>query len=277
MVSRTIRVGAARLVVAGLVLSWLLLPLLPVLLWAGADRWAFPAVLPHAWGVTGWREAADAGLSAALLRSALLGGAVAVLATPLGMLAGRALGWRLTRRPRLVVAVLLLPLLLPPFAVSMGLDLLALRIGVPGLAGVVAVLVVVALPYTAYVSAVGFARTPPAVEDQARVLGATGRQARLRVVLPAVRGSAVVAALLAFLVGWSDYVVTLLIGGGRLVTAPVLLGSAAAGSGNDATVAAMTLATLVPPVLLVAIVGDLRSRQDAGGLPVRAQASARMR
>ena len=62
-------------------------------------------------------------------------------------------------------------------------------------------------------------------------------------VLPAVRSSILVAALLAFLVGWSDYVVTLLVGGGQLVTAPVLLGAAASGSGNDSTVAVMALAT----------------------------------
>ena len=79
-------------------------------------------------------------------------------------------------------------------------------------------------------------------------------------VLPAVRGSILVAALLAFLVGWSDYVVTLLVGGGQLVTGPVLLGAAASGSGNDSMVAAMAMATLLPPVVLVTLAGALRIR-----------------
>lgn len=251
---------ALRPVVLGLALLWLAVPLLPVLLWAGAERWSFPDLLPTRWGPAGVYDAVDSGLPGALLRSLGLGLAVAAVATPLGVMTGRVLGWRLTRRPRLVVGVLLVPLVLPPFAVSMGLDVALLRVGLPGLVSVVLVLAVVAAPYAAYTSATGFARTSPELEAQARALGASARQARLRVVLPAVRGSVLVAALLAFLVGWSDYVVTLLVGGGQLITAPVLLGSAASGSGNDAMVAVMAVATLLPPVLLVTAVAALRRR-----------------
>ncbi len=241
-------------------LLWLVVPLLPVLVWAGAERWSFPDPLPRAWGPAGWRDATSAGLPMALIRSTALGLAVAAVATPLGVMTGRVLGWRLTRRPRLVVGLLLVPLVLPPFAVAMGLDVVLIRVGLPELVSVVLLLAVVAIPYTAYTSATGFARTSPQLEAQARALGATTRQARVRVVLPAMRGSIVVAALLAFLVGWSDYVVTLLVGGGQVVTAPVLLGSAASASGNDAMVAAIALATLLPPVLLVTAVVGLRRR-----------------
>ncbi len=260
--------AAARSAATGGALLWLALPLLPVLVWAGAERWSFPDLVPARWGTAGWRQAGEAGLPGAVLRSLGLGLVVAACATPLGLMAGRALGWRLARRPRLVVAALLVPLVLPPFAVSMGLDVMLLRVGVPEVLSVVLLLVSLAVPYTAYTSAVGFARTPPALEEQARALGATRAQARRTVVLPAMRGSIVVAALLAFLVGWSDYVVTLLVGGGQLVTAPVLLGTAAAGAGNEPAVAALALATLVPPVLLVLLVGALQRRVPPPRTPV---------
>lgn len=243
-----------------LAIFWLVVPLAPVLVWAGAEQWSFPDRLPRVWGVSGWREAVSAGLPLALMRSLMLGLVVAAVATPLGVMTGRVIGWRLTRRPRLVVAILLVPLVLPPFAVAMGLDVVLIRVGLPELVSVVLLLSVVAIPYTAYTSATGFARTSPELEDQARALGATPAQATRRVVLPAVRSSILVAALLAFLVGWSDYVVTLLVGGGQLVTAPVLLGAAASGSGNDSMVAAMALATLVPPVVLVILAGAVEIR-----------------
>ena len=115
-------------------------------------------------------------------------------------------------------------MLLPPFAVSMGLDVVLLRLAGARPVAVVLVLVVLALPYCAYTVAGAYAALDPRLEEQARALGATPRQARRRATLPAVRSSLVVAAVLAFLVGWSDYVVTLLLGGGQLVTAPVLLG-----------------------------------------------------
>lgn len=240
---------------AAAALTWLLVPLVPLLVWTVADRWSAPAVLPQEWGLRGFREALDAGLLPALGRSVVLGLAVAAVATPLGAMAGRALGWRETRRPGLVAVTLLLPVLLPPFAVSMGLDVILLRLQVPGPVAVVAVLVVFALPYCAYVTATGYAACDPGLEEQARSLGATPRQARHRATLPAVRRSLTVAAVLAFLVGWSDYVVTVLLGGGRFVTLPVLLGSSASGSGNEPGVAALAVSTALPPLLLLASLG----------------------
>lgn len=254
---------AARMALVALALLWLAIPLVPVVVWSGTDRWSFPGALPQEWGLRGWREASRAGLTGAILRSLLLAVAVAVAATPLGIMVGRALGWRLLIRPRLAIGVLLLPLALPPFAISMGLDVVLIRLGIPSIVAVFVLLVVMALPYSAYACAVGFARTSPTLGEQARALGATPAQARRRVILPAVRGSILVAAMLAFLVGWSDYVVTLLVGGGALVTTPLLLGSAASGSGNEAQAAALALATLVPPVLLVTAAGWLqRPRTD---------------
>ena len=239
--------------VAALALLWLLVPLVPLALWAVADRWSAPAALPQVWGLRGFADAGAAGLVPAATRSLLLGLVVAALATPLGAAAGRVLGWREVRRPALVALVLLLPVLLPPFAVSMGLDVVILRLGVPAPVAVVAVLVVFAVPYCAYTVAGAYAGLDPRLEEQARSLGATPRRARRSATLPAVRSSLLVAAVLAFLVGWSDYVVTLLVGGGRLVSLPVLLGSAASAAGNEPAVAALGVATVVPPLVLLGL------------------------
>lgn len=266
--------GAQRAVVVRRVgavaaLLWLLVPLLPVALWAVTERWSGRAPLPQELGLGGWRTALDAGLLPALARSVLLGAVVAALATPLGAWTGRLLGWRLVRHPRLLVVALLLPVLLPPLAVAMGLDVVVLRIGVPGTVAVVAVLVVLALPYTALTAATGFARLGPEPEEQARTLGASAAQARRLVTWPALRRSLAVAAALAFLVGWSDYVVTLLLGGGQLVTLPVLLAATAAGAGNEPTTAALAVVAASPAVVLLVLAGlSVRAvRSRAGARP----------
>ena len=68
------------------------------------------------------------------------------------------------------------------------------------------------------------------------------------------------SAFLAFLVGWSDYIITVMVGGGQIVTLPLITASAASGVGNDALVAALSLAAVVPPVLLLLVLvrGDRR-------------------
>ncbi len=250
-----------RMVVPALLAFWLVIPLTPLLLWAGASRWSGPARLPQDFGFHGWQEAQDAGVIAASIRSALLGAAVALIATPLGVLAGRALGWRLLRRPALPSIVLLGPLVLAPFAVAMGFDVVVLRLGIPGEVAVVLVLSVFALPYTTVTMRAAYLGLDPALEEQARVLGASSRQARRRVTLPAATTGLVTATGLAFLVGWSDYAVTLLIGGGQIVTAPMLIGSSAAGSGNDALTSTLAISASLPPLVALAVFTYAASRR----------------
>ncbi len=242
------------------VVAWFVLPMVPVAVWAVAARWPFPNVLPTRWGLVGWAAAADQGAAAAARVSLGLGLLVAAIAVPAGACAAWALTSRVRRVDRLVTAVLLAPVAVPPFAVVMGLSTVALRAGVPSLAAVATVLVVGALPYPTYVMRAAYASYDRRVEDVARTLGAAPRHVigvRLRLVAPALA----VSAFLAFLVGWSDYVVTLVLGAGRLVTLPLLLGASASGSGNDPTTAVLALLTAAPPAALLAMTTVLSRRR----------------
>lgn len=254
-------VHPGRRLTGALLIVWLVVPLTPLVMWAVAARWSGTAILPQEVGLRGWREALDLGVVDALTRSAVLGSVVALVATPLGVMAGRALGWKLVRRPAVPTVVLLGPVVLAPFAVAMGLDIVILRLGVPGEVAVVLVLSVFALPYTTFTMRATFVALDPGLEEQARVLGASARQARRRITLPAATAGLLTATGLAFLVGWSDYAVTLLIGGGQIVTAPLLIGSSAAGSGNDALTSTLAISASVPPLAALAIFAWAASRR----------------
>lgn len=243
------------------VASLLVAPMLPVMIWAFAERWPFPQIGPTVWGVGGWASASAQGAGPAALRSVMLGAAVSVIATPIGALAGRALALHQVPYARLVTAVLFVPVAVPPFAVVMGLSTVGLRLGVPGPVAVVVVLVVAAVPYTTYVMRAAYAAYDTGFEDAARTLGAPRWAVLRRVHLPIIAPAVVAAGFLAFLVGWSDYVVTLLLGAGRIVSLPLLLGASAAGSGNDATLAVLALLAAVPPVVLLAAVSMLSRRR----------------
>jgi putative spermidine/putrescine transport system permease protein len=248
----------------GLLVVWLVLPLVPLLLWAGADRWSAPALLPQEWGGSGLRDALAQGAGGAFARSTVLAVLVAAVATPLGAMAGRALAGRAVPAPGVVFAVLLSPLVLPPFAVSLGLDVLLLRLRVPGEVAVWVLLTVAAIPYTTMVMRAAHLAHDRRFEEEARVLGASRWQAVRSVQLPLLAPALAGAAFLAFLTGWSDYVVTLLVGGGQLVTLPLLVASAAAATGNDAQVAVLALTSVLPPVVLLGVVASIGRRGRAG-------------
>ncbi|MGB7363228.1 MAG: ABC transporter permease subunit [Rhodococcus sp. (in: high G+C Gram-positive bacteria)] len=235
------------------VLLWFALPLVPLCLWVFANRWSYPAVLPQQWGGNGVRDAVGAGAVRAFVTSTGLALAVSAVATPCGAFAARALASGKVHLPGAVAAVLFAPVALPPFAVALGLDVVVLRAGIPGTIAVVLLLAVAAIPYTTYIMRVAFGAYDHGYEEEARTLGASPRFIFRRIQLPLLAPALSAAAFLAFLVGWSDYVVTLLVGGGRLITVPILVASLAAGTGNDAVVAAVSMAAVIPPLVLLVV------------------------
>jgi len=249
---------------AALLMLWFAVPVVPILVWSFADQWRFPAVLPQQWGLRGWALAADEGLVPALMRSLGLGSVVAVLAVALGLGTGRTLARRSSApgsRWRFLLAVLLLaPVALPPFALAMGLDVLLLRWRVPDAVALVVLLTVFALPYTTYTLRAGFLSLDAELEDQARMLGASRSTAFLRVTLPALAPTVMVATFLAFLIGWSDYIVTAVVTGGQFTTLPVLIGSAASRIGNEPLLGVLSLVSVGVPLTLLLLSGSIMRR-----------------
>jgi putative spermidine/putrescine transport system permease protein len=71
-----------------------------------------------------------------------------------------------------------------------------------------------------------------------------------------------VAASFAFLISWSQYLLTLLIGGGRVITLPMLLVSFERG-GDEAIASALSLVYMLPVVLVFISGSRLFTGEDA--------------
>jgi putative spermidine/putrescine transport system permease protein len=97
-----------------------------------------------------------------------------------------------------------------------------------------------------------FANHDSAFEDQARTLGAGPLRVWWHVTLPAILPGVIAGALFAFLVSWSQYILTLLIGGGRVVTLPLLLFNFATAGRNDIT-GAIAVLYILPGILVLLV------------------------
>lgn len=249
---------------AGVLAAGLLLPLAPLLLWAVAGEFRYPALLPTP-SARGLRRVAEPDVLAALATSTTIAVAVAVLATAAGAAAGRAIGPRSFPGRRVLQLLLLAPVLVPTLAVTLGIQVYFIRYGLADtVAGVVLVQLVPTVPYAALVMSAAFAGQDADAEDAGRVLGAGPLRRLWHVTVPAVRPALAVSALFTFLISWSEYVLTLLIGGGTVRTLPLLL-FATIGSSDLTAAAALSLVVALPPLLLTA----LTARYLSGGDPVR--------
>ncbi len=245
--------GIRRSVGLGLLVVGILVPFVPLALTAVSSGWRYPALVPQTF--TGRGVALvfdpDGEVLAALLTSFTIAVTVAVVAALVGLCGGRALGLHRFRGRRLVQFLLLAPVLVPGFAVTFGLQVFFIRYGLADtMPGVVLVHLVPTIPYVTLVLGATFASFDVSYEEQARVLGAGPVRTFVSVTLPAIRPGLCVAALFAFLISWSEYVLTLLIGGGTIRTLPLLLFSYI-GSADLTEAASVSLVFALPPLVLV--------------------------
>jgi putative spermidine/putrescine transport system permease protein len=217
-----------------------------------AQSWYWPSLAPLAWSLRSWRyvfsPAAEVLPSLATSLSVAL--AVALLAVIVALPASRVLAWQEFRGKRAVIFALLLPVLAPPLAATMGAHALFLRYGLTDTwAGVALSHLISTVPYATLMLTGSFSRLDPDYEAQARTLGAGAIDVWRRVTFPAIAPGLAVAASFAFLISWSQYLTTLLVGGGRVVTLPLTLVAFQRG-GDEAIAAALSLVFLAPAAVV---------------------------
>lgn len=239
-----------------LVAVFALAPLVPVALWSISGEWRFPALWPQSWSLRGFRDLLGSDLFLESLAGSLwIAAAVALTSVVVALPAGMAIGRVRFRLKGLVLLIVLLPILVPPLAATLGIHDVFIRLGLADTAaGVFLVHLIPAVPYATLILAAAFAALSGESESAARTLGAGPVQTFLHVTLPQAAPAIAVAALLAFLISWSQYILTVVIGGGSVITVAMLLFSAA--NGNDPVVtAALGVVFALPPfiALLVAL------------------------
>ena len=212
---------------------------------------------------------------------------VALCATALGLVAGVAAGWALSRRPfpgrELLDALLLLPMVLPPTVLGYYLLVLLGRRGWLGgwldrsfgiqlvftWQGAVIAAAIVAFPFVARSARAAFESVDAQLEQAARVLGVSETGIFLRITLPLARRGILAGTLLAFARSLGEFGATLMVAGsipGRTQTLSIAVYEAVqAGQDEVANLLVGIVSATCVAVLLLA--GRLVPPGRAGGRP----------
>jgi putative spermidine/putrescine transport system permease protein len=180
-----------------------------------------------------------------------------------GVPAGRALGLHRFRGKRLVQFLILAPVIVPGLAVVMGIHVAFIRLGLAAkMSGVTLAHLIGTTPYVVMVMSSVFANYNPEYEEQARTLGAGPVRSFTHVTLPLIFPGVLVAGMFAFIISWGQYIVTLLVSGGRVITVPLLLVTFASAN-NHAVTAALCLLFVAPSVLILIITSKYLTGESA--------------
>ncbi len=249
-----------RLVLLGLLIVSTGLPFLTLVITSLSRGWFWPHLLPPTFTFEHWRTLAD-GSPTRLLPATLsslglavgTGALAATLAFPMGRAMARLHGWR-----RFVAAgCAFLPVAVPPLVLGVGLQFFFLWAGLGGTHR--GVLLAHLIPAAGYVSLffLGiFSVHDDRLEAEARTLGATPWQTLTRITLPVFRRPLLEGFVLGFLVSWAQVPLTLLIGQGVVPALPLEVLSYLQ-AGQDPRAATGALLLVLPPLLLMGMVGAL--------------------
>ncbi len=226
-------------------------PFVPLLIWSVSHRWAFPNIIPD-FGLRAWKYVfTQRSIAHGLITSVLISLAVTCISLVISMPAAKVLGTQNFKGKRFVEMIITLPAIVPILAVIMGIQFIFIKIGlINTYIGVVIVQLIPTMPYMVMYLQSTFQNYSLDFESQARVLGASPIKVFYLITIPIIWPGIVVAALYTFLVSWSQYLLTIMIGGPVVRTLPTLLFSLM-GSGDNAVAAAVSIVFILPAIVLL--------------------------
>ncbi len=236
-----------------LIIIVVLAPIVPQIVWSFAFRWYFPDILPSVWNLDAWQYvfSGSSRVLEGLINSVLIASTVSIMSVLVGLPAARAIGLYNFRGKVLIEWLLMVPIIVPGIVVVMGIHIMFIRYHLTDtFVGVALVHLIPTIPYMVLVMSSVFANYGTDLEDTARTLGANWFQTFWHITLPAIFPGLLVATMFAFLISWGQYVTTLLIGGGRFITLPLVLFPFISG-GNYSTAAAISLVFVAPAVIVL--------------------------
>ncbi len=250
----------AGLVLMVAVIAVMVLSLMLLGLWSTTRSWWFPAVLPQSWDLTRLADTVTMG-APALWATLALAAAAAGLATGLTLWLLEARDQSGRRAGNKLKVLVFLPLLLPQIGFLFGLQMLFLRIGLSGsFSAVLLAHLVFVFPYAVLSLSDPWSRLDPRYAKAAAAIGASRMRIFWQIRLPLLLRPVLVTLAVAAAVSVGQYLPTLMIGAGRIVT--ITSESVALASGGNRPAAALyalmqlliplagfVLAALVPAVL----------------------------
>lgn len=204
----------------------ILLPVGVLIIWSFANRWPWPGLLPETWSLRALKEVFEPHnqLLPILLSSMLLSLTVAVLSALVATMTARALVVYDFYGKSIIDFLSMVPNLVPATVFAMGAHVLFIRMSLANtVSGVILVHLIYTLPYSVNIMKDLTSSVGVKMETQAYVLGASPLKSFIYISLPLLAPGIMASISMAYILSFSQYFLTLLIGGGRVKTFSILM------------------------------------------------------
>jgi putative thiamine transport system permease protein len=255
--ARAAALGIMATIVLTMTLSFIVL-----CLWAAAKSWWYPAPLPQVWNFAAMTVIAGQ-INGILSATVMLGTLAALISTGLTLWLLEAETYQSHDLDPWLRPLIFVPLVLPQITFLFGLQILFLSLGLDGsFSAVLLAHLVFVFPYAFLALSDPWQKLDPRYARVAASMGASRTKIFFKVQLPLLLHPVLVTCSVALAVSVSQYLPTLMIGGGRIVTVTTESVALASG-GSRQTAAFYALLQLVIPLVgfaLAALIPSLAYR-----------------
>ena len=249
----------ARLILAYTLLVslslFILAPFLMIALRSVGKGWFGRLWLPPQLTLDWYRWAVEVGNIPEVMKNTLIIGVIAVaVSTVIGIFAGWAFGRRQMPGKEVLMAIILLPRMIPPITYALGVAQIFYTLDlVDTYLGVALAHVSVCAPYAILVLSATFEGLDERVLEAAGVCGANTVKRFFYVVLPLIMPGILASMIFSFTHSYNEFTLTLLTYGPHTVTLPVRT-YLAVGDGYWEITSAMAMLMVVPSLLILAVI-----------------------
>lgn len=129
-----------------------------------------------------------------------------------------------SRLKKIYIIILFAPLIIPPLSSILGIHFNMIMYGLTGnLLGIILVNVIPSFPYVLLVLLMAFRNFPSSLEEAALIDGVSKYSIYRYIFIPLLIPNIVVASTISILISLSEYILTFLIGGSKIITLPILM------------------------------------------------------
>lgn len=202
-----------------------IIPLTLLILLSLGRSWSWPQLFPS-FSAAAWHYVLNP--ASGSLEAFLLSFKIALAATFINLLlalpAAKSLAHYKFKGQKTLEMLLLLPALFPPWVVISGIHRTFIKIGLTDtISGVVLAHIIPTLPYVIRTLTTSFTSIGYDLEEQAWLLGASRLKTFFIITLPLLLPGIAAASILSVLISLSEYLTTLIIGGGNILTLTLIM------------------------------------------------------
>ncbi|GFR35733.1 ABC transporter permease [Thermobrachium celere] len=209
-----------------LIVLFLFFPILIMVFLSLSGAWSWPYLMPKSISLRGYLYVftPSTKILKILINSILLSLIVTFITIAVSLPAANALAFYNFKGKNTIKVLLFLPLIVPMIAVTMGIHLNFIRLGIANTyLGVILIHVIPGIPYGVKILLNVFEFKGNKIELQAKILGASKWQVLRYITIPIIMPTLVVAGSVIYIISFTQYFITFLIGGGKVITYSIIL------------------------------------------------------